>query len=238
MKRAALLTALTVSALLGNTPVLQAAEVDAQDVLILKQTVENQNERLERLERNGQRMALLESRLLEAMREIENLKRANAALSKEAVNQEQLKALAAKIEQVDANRRHDSERLFEAMKKIVDTPPVSPPGPAPGLSRNAKRPSSERSTDADAPPPRSDAKQSKGDKGSDKGSEKTKPPVELPPESYEHIVKPNETVSDILLAYRRDYGLKTTMAQVDAANVGLNPKKLRVGQKLNIPIVK
>lgn len=235
MKRAALLTALSVSALLGNTPVLQAAEVDAQDVLILKQTVENQSERLERLERNGQRMALLESRLLEATREIENLKRANAVLSKEAVNQEQLKALAAKIEQVDANRRHDSERVFEAMKKIVDTPPVSAPAPAPTAWR---RPPSERTPDADPPSARPGAKPPKGDKASDKGSDKTKPPVELPPESYEHIVKPNETVSDILVAYRKDYGLKTTMAQVEAANVGLNPKKLRVGQKLNIPIVK
>ena len=196
------------------------AEVDAQDVLMLKQTVESQQESLSALRF---RVAEISSQLIEAKREVDSLRRANNAISRDLVTQEQLKVLAGKLEQVDANRRRDSERLFEALKKIVDTPPA----PAPVVSSPPER--APRGPAADSP------------EGSSTRSESRKPakaPVELPAESYQHVVKANQTLSEILVAYRKEYGLKTTMAHVEAANPKLNPNRLFVGQTINIPVVK
>lgn len=51
---------------------------------------------------------------------------------------------------------------------------------------------------------------------------------------YEHTVKSGETVSAIVNAFR-DQGVKVTLKQVLDANPGLNPNKLKVGQKIFIP---
>lgn len=51
---------------------------------------------------------------------------------------------------------------------------------------------------------------------------------------YEHIVKSGETISAIVAAFR-EQGVKVTLKQVLDANPGLNPTKLKVGQKIFIP---
>lgn len=221
---------------------VRAAEVDAQDVLMLKQSVENQSEAIDLLKR---RVAALESKLAEAQRDTESLKRANSALTRDLVTQDQLRVLAGKVEQVDVNRSNDSKRIFEALKKIADAPVVAPPTYSGPPERRANRPQVDAG-DGDPKPeprtksPRSPKSAAKADsQGDSKADPKpAKPPVELPADSYQHVVKANETVSEILIAYRKEYGLKTTMAQLEAANPGLNPKKLKVDQKINIPIVK
>lgn len=216
--------------ILSGVTSVRAADVDAQDVLILKQTVENQTEAIDLLKR---RMAALESRMAEVQRESESLKRANGALTRDLVTQDQLRALATKVEQVDSNRAGDSKRIFETLKKFAETPL---PPPAPTLER---RPSRSTADSGDVDGPKADGRGSKAPKGEPKGEPKTpKPAVDLPAESYQHVVKPNETLSEILSAYRKEFGLKTSMAQLEAANPGLNAKKLRVDQKINIPIVK
>lgn len=211
-----LLAAGVAVAAVGGTA--RAAEVDAQDVLILKQTVQTQQEALDSLRL---RIAALETQNLEARREIDTVRRANAALSRDLVTQEQLKALAAKLEQVDTNRRRDSERLVEAMKKIVDTP-LPPPVHHPAPERSPKRPPAD-AADADSGKP---------------DGKPAQPAVELPSESYQHVVKPDETLSEILIAYRKEYGLKTSIAHVVAANPGLNPNRLKSGKTIIIPAVK
>lgn len=214
-----LLAASVAVAAVGGTA--RAAEVDAQDVLILKQTVQTQQEALDSLRL---RIAALETQNLEARREMDTIRRANSALSRDLVTQEQLKALVAKLEQVDTNRRRDSERLFEAMKKIIDTPPTP-------LPPTVHHPAPERS------PKRPPADAGDGDSGKPEG--KPAPPaVELPSESYQHVVKPDETLSEILIAYRKEYGLKTSIAHVVAANPGLNPNRLKSGKTIIIPAVK
>lgn len=235
MKRAAVSVLLAVGVFLPIAPAAgRAAEVDAQDILILRQNVENQAEAIDLLKR---RVAALESRLAEAQRDTESLKRANGALTRDLVTQDQLKVLNNKVEQVDNSRASDSRRIFETLKKFADAPPVVIPPPAPTYptERRSPRPSTESGesgTKTEPKTPKGEAKTPKPE------SKATKPPVDLPADSYEHVVKPNETVSEILIAYRKQYGLKTSMAQLEAANPGLNPKKLKVDQKINIPIVK
>jgi len=60
-------------------------------------------------------------------------------------------------------------------------------------------------------------------------------PREKPPEKgYEHIVKAGESYSVIAQAYT-DQGIKVTSTQIQKANPGIDPSKLRIGQKIFIP---
>jgi len=210
-----------------------AAEVDAQDFLILRQTVENHQTLLDGIEVLRHRLADAEAKLARAQGEISTLRQANATLSKDLVTQDQLKALVAKVEAVDKTRADDSKRIYEALKKIADTPPVPAPAiPSPVVHHERERPSAAHAGGA------GDAAGEAGAEASGKPVKPAKPAVELPSENFVHVVESGQTLSAILLEYRKGKGLKTTMAHVEAANPGLNPKKLREGQKVLIPVVK
>jgi septal ring factor EnvC (AmiA/AmiB activator) len=56
----------------------------------------------------------------------------------------------------------------------------------------------------------------------------------LPDKGYEYIVQSGDTISVIVQAYR-DKNIKITVDQVLKANPGLNPSRLKVGQKIFIP---
>ena len=48
-----------------------------------------------------------------------------------------------------------------------------------------------------------------------------------------------ETLSAVIDAYNKEHGLKVRLAQVLKANPSIkDPKKLRQGQKIRIPVVK
>jgi nucleoid-associated protein YgaU len=58
-------------------------------------------------------------------------------------------------------------------------------------------------------------------------------------EYYEHTLGEGETLSAVMDAYNKQHGLKIRLAHVLKANPSIkDPKKLRVGQKLRIPVVK
>jgi len=57
-------------------------------------------------------------------------------------------------------------------------------------------------------------------------------PTEM--KGYEYVVQPGDTLSAIIAAYRQN-NIKVTVEQVLKANPGLDPNKLRVGQKIFIP---
>jgi LysM repeat protein len=61
-------------------------------------------------------------------------------------------------------------------------------------------------------------------------------PVRAPvsDKGYEYVVQSGDTISVIVQAYR-DKNIKVTVDQVLKANPGLNPNKLKVGQKIFIP---
>ncbi len=229
MKRA-LASLLVASA--GLVPLAQtalAAEIDAQDFLILKQTVENHQTTLDNLDGLRRRLAEVESKLAEARRDLTTLRQANATLMKDLVTQDQLKALVSKVELIDRNRAEDSKRIYETLKKFADAPPIAPPTVTPPDKH------SPRSTREDHP---TGNENPGGTGGPELRDKPPKPSVDLPAESYEYTIEPDQTLSGILAAYRKQFGLKTTMAHVEAANPGINPKKLKVGQKIKIPIVK
>ena len=119
--------------------------------------------------------------------------------------------------------------LLHTLKKFADAPPIAPPPVAPPEKHSPRSTTEDHSAGNGNP----------GAAGGPELREKPpKPTVELPPESYEYTIEPDQTLSGILAAYRKQFGLKTTMAHVEAANPGINPKKLKVGQKIKIPIVK
>ena len=57
---------------------------------------------------------------------------------------------------------------------------------------------------------------------------------DVPDKGFEQVVKPGDTLSAIVQAYR-DKNIKITMEQVLKANPGLKPEKLHPGQKIFIP---
>ena len=228
MKRAFASLLFASVALSPIAPTAVAADLDAQDFLILRQTVENHQTALDRLDGLNRRLAEVESKLAESRREITALRQVNAVLTKDLVTQDQLKALVARVELIDHNRAEDSKRIYETLKKFADAPPIAGPV-APAVEKHSLPPGPEHAAGSS----RTDTRDT-----TDPGTKPPKPPIELPATNYEHEVHPGETVSGILLAYRKEYGLKTTMAHIEAANPGLNPKKLKEGQKINIPIVK
>ena len=58
----------------------------------------------------------------------------------------------------------------------------------------------------------------------------------IPDKGYEHIVQKNETLSIIAQAYREKNNIKVTADQILKANPGLKADKLKVGQKIFIPV--
>ncbi len=55
-----------------------------------------------------------------------------------------------------------------------------------------------------------------------------------PDKGYEYVVKKGDTLSTIVQAYR-DNNIKVTTEQIQKANPGLVPERLKVGQKIFIP---
>ncbi len=55
-----------------------------------------------------------------------------------------------------------------------------------------------------------------------------------PEKGYEYIVKPGDTLSTIMKAYREN-NVNVSLEQILKANPGLKPERLRVGQKVFIP---
>jgi hypothetical protein len=80
----------------------------------------------------------------------------------------------------------------------------------------------------------------KGDsKGEPKG-EAPKPSLPADYEFYEHVVRENQSLSQIISEYNKGYGLKVRMKHVLEANPKLRPDRPMVvtGQKIRIPVVK
>ena len=125
--------------------------------------------------------------------------------------QEDLKRLADKIVEVDKKRQADKELILEQFDKIEKFLKSG---------STASRPKTTTSKDRDATLPR-DPKTPVSDKG------------------YEYVIKKGDILPNIVKEYNAEFrksGMKTISSQmVIDANPGLNPSKLRVGQKIFIP---
>lgn len=61
-------------------------------------------------------------------------------------------------------------------------------------------------------------------------------PADLPKEALEHTVAEGEFLSTIAAAYSKEKGVKITTALILKANPTLKPERMKVGQKILIPI--
>lgn len=172
---------------------------------------------------------LLRTELQKVREEIATLRAENTKLKadialagKDNVSRDELKKIVEQIAEVDRKRAADGKLVhdqLEELAKLASKPVVLPPV-----------------EDAKPGKPHTEAtKKSAGElaaKPADDGPE-------LPAEYYEHVVAEGETLGAIIAAYNKEHGLKVRQAHILKANPKLkDPRKLYVGMKLRIPMVK
>jgi len=145
--------------------------------------------------------------LADLRKEIESLRDQASKPSGNFAAQEDLKRVADAVKEVDRKRLEDYEKIRTTIKDLGKTLAA----PAPTHSRKTEV--------ADASDTPKTSKQTPSEK-SDKG--------------FEHTVKTGDTLSGIVAAYR-EQNIKVNKEQILAANPGLVPEKMKVGQKIWIP---
>lgn len=198
-----------------------AEQADAEDVRRLNGTVEALGEGQESLRKQIQSL----KDQLEKLRSENAQLRQELAGNRDMVTREQLNQVVEQLREVDRKRAADAEYVKAQLADIARDVNKS-------LAAAVKEPVKESSK------PRGSTRPPEPKGTSDSGSPPA-PEVKLPDYMYEHVVKSGETLGAIITAYNQEKGLKITTAHVMAANPGLkDPKRIRVGQKLNIPEVK
>ena len=124
-------------------------------------------------------------------------------------SQDDLQKLAQQVQDIDKKRQDDNQRVLKELERLESSLGASPP-------RHRPPP--------DAP---SDIKPTPLPGHSDTGNA-------APLNGYNYTVQKGDTLLAIVKAYR-EQGIKVTMEQVLKANPGLDPKTMKVGQKLFIP---
>jgi len=144
--------------------------------------------------------------LAELRREIDSLREQASKPTGNFAAQEDLKRVADAVKEVDRKRLDDYEKIRTTIKDLGKTLVASSPSSSPRKVKSDSEP-------AEAPKA---SKQASSDKG------------------FEHIVKAGDTLSGIIAAYR-EQNVKVNKEQIMAANPGLVPEKMRLGQKIWIP---
>ena len=116
-----------------------------------------------------------------------------------------LKKLAQQVQEIDQKRQDDNEKILKALEKL---------GHGGGDLESPRN----RTPDVSTPTP----------------PENPAPNAGGPQNGYYYTIAPGNTLSAIAKAYRAQ-GVKVTVAQIIAANPGLNPNSLIVGKKIFIP---
>jgi septal ring factor EnvC (AmiA/AmiB activator) len=144
--------------------------------------------------------------LSELRREIDSLREQASKPTGNFAAQEDLKRLADNVKEVDRKRLDDYEKIRTTIKDLGKTLVASSPS----------TPSHKVKSDGESTEAPKTNKQAASDKG------------------FEHIVKSGDTLSGIITAYR-EQNIKVNKEQIMAANPGLVPEKMRLGQKIWIP---
>jgi LysM repeat protein len=119
-----------------------------------------------------------------------------------------LKKLAEQVQEIDKKRQEDNEEILKTLEKL-------------GKGGDLRSRSSGSEPSAINPPP----------------TPPNATPISTaggPQNGYDYVIAPNNTLSAIAKAYQAK-GVKVTVAQILAANPGLKPNSLIVGQKIFIP---
>jgi septal ring factor EnvC (AmiA/AmiB activator) len=147
--------------------------------------------------------------LADLRREIESLREQASKPTGNFAAQEDLKRVADAVKEVDRKRLEDYEKIRGTIKELGTTLAAQPP-------QRTKKSDSGTMEIAQV------EKRSKTDK-----SEKSE-------KGFEYTIKSGDTLSGIVAAYR-EQNIKVTKDQIIAANPGLVPEKMRLGQKIWIP---
>ena len=121
------------------------------------------------------------------------------------VSQDDLKKLAAQVQEIDKNRQEDNARVLKELERLGKA--LGAPSPA---HKTAPVVPTAATTANSSPTPGS------------------------PQKGYDYVIHSGDTLSAIAKAYR-DQGIKVTADQILKANPGLDPKSMKVGQKIFIP---
>lgn len=158
--------------------------------------------------------AALQEKISRLSDELKNLRSETAGADKSSVLQsiqEDMKKLAEEIAKVDKKRLADSELV---VKKLAEIEKFVNAGSSAGRSKPTTSRDGESTPSRDSKPP-----------VSDKG--------------YEYVIRKGDILPNIVKEYNVEFkksGMKTITSQmVIDANPGLNPSKLKVGQKIFIP---
>ena len=154
--------------------------------------------------------AAQEKRIEALEKQINNLgSQINQPGSTGLASQDDLQKLAQQVQEIDKKRQDDNQRVLKELERLEKALSVSPPG---------------RRSSPDVPP---DIRPAPLKSHSDAGDT-------TPQNGYNYTVQKGDTLIAIVKAYR-DQGIKVTMDQVLKANPGLDPKTMKVGQKIFIP---
>lgn len=208
------------------------AEITPEDIRQLQTRFQQAEESEERLRARIQK---LEATVAELRSQLGEVRSVAASAGKDAVTQDQLKKVLDQLRELDRRRQEDNEKVLQQIKRLADLPTPPPP------SFDDPKPKGRK--------PAGDAGAATGGGGSGKGEPKAEPKGEakteapkpsLPPdyEFYEHVVRDNQSLSQIINEYNKGYGLKVRLKHVLEANPKLRPERLVTGQKVRIPVVK
>jgi LysM repeat protein len=206
MKRLFILLAILLS-LTGRRAVAQDTTPPTAAAVAAQEAAE---ERYKRMAADVQALQMdnesLKAKIASLEQKIDDLRQQQAAANNNSSAQEDFKRLADKIVQVDKKREEDKQAISEEIRKAIG-----------GLERNLS--SAPARTTSPKLPPDTETPASGND--------------------FSYPIKEGDTLSVIVKAYNADFrskGWKTiTVKEVMDANPGLNPARLRVGQKINIP---
>ena len=220
---------LSMALILGGTLSLRA-EITPEDIRQLQTRFQQAEESEERLRARIQK---LEATIAELRSQLGEVRSVAASAGKEAVTQEQLKKVLDQLRELDRRRQDDNEKVVQQIKRLADLPTAPPPSfddPKP----KGRKPAADSGTGAGAG--KGDAKS--GEPKNDSKTEAPKPSLPADYEFYEHVVRENQSLSQIINEYNKGYGMKVRMKHVLEANPKLRPERLVPGQKVRIPVVK
>ncbi len=182
---------------------ISTAALQAQDA-----ATQQQLDKLSGQIQDAQDAIAQQGKQLEAMeKEISDLRdKLNTPAVNNSASADDLKALAAQVQEIDKKRVDDHDLILKELEKLEKAG-----GSAPMRSREA--------ADTSAPS-RSDEAAATDTSGPQKG--------------YEYTVSGGDTLSAIAKAYR-EKGVKVSTSQILKANPGLDASKLYVGKKIFIP---
>jgi vacuolar-type H+-ATPase subunit I/STV1 len=216
--------------ILGGILSLQA-EITPEDIRQLQTRFQQAEESEERLRARIQKLEAANAELRSQIGEVRSVA---ASAGKESVTQEQLKKVLDQLRELDRRRQDDNEKVVQQIKRLADLPTAPPPNFDEPKTKGRK-PAGDSGAGAGGAGSTTKAET----KGEPKG-EAPKPSLPADYEFYEHVVRENQSLSQIISEYNKGYGLKVRMKHVLEANPKLRPDRpvLVTGQKIRIPVVK